>query len=57
HGFGSHTRRSHRTPSKPLGHTHRYVLTATIWHTPPFIHGLVKQGLLTAKFISQHVPL
>jgi hypothetical protein len=57
HGFGSHKRCSHRTPRKPLWHTHRYVLAATTWHVPLFIHGLIRHGLLAAKVISQHVPL
>jgi hypothetical protein len=57
HGFGSHTRCSHRTPIRPLGHTHRYVAGETTWHVPLFWHGLLKHGLAAAKVNSQHVPL
>ncbi len=57
HGFGSHKRCSHRTPTRPGWHTHRYAPAATIWHVPLFRHGLVKHGLLAAKVNSQHVPL
>jgi len=40
HGFGSHTRISHRIPFKPTGHTHRKRLGPATWHVPSLKHGL-----------------